>query len=122
MTVSQPIAIQIGAGSQLVASGAGRIVFTSLVETSGVSAASFTLFDGNPATLRYLTDYTIDANGSTREAWPEHGIPFAGDLWIGNTAGVARFVCHVVPEDLWARWRAEYWAGLEQYVLQGGGS
>lgn len=117
MGVSVPITVLTSAGNQQVSGGAGRIVFTSVIETSGAGVASFALFDGNPATLRGLVDYNVNASGSVRDQWPEHGIPFEGDLWIGNTIGTATCRIHVVPEDLWDRWKADYWRGIEAAVM-----
>ena len=117
MSVSKPLTVQVGAGQALVSAGAGRIVFTSVIETSGAAVVSFALFDGNPASARGILDYSLGASGSTREAWPEHGVPFEGDLWIGSTSGQGTARIHVVPEDLWHRWKRDYWLGLESAML-----
>lgn len=119
MGLSIPVTILTGAGNQLVSAGAGRIVFVSVLETSGVNPASFTLFDGAIPTNRGFIDFNVNAAGSTREPFEGHGLPFEGDLWLGNIVGVATCRIHVVPEDLWTRWRADYWRGLEAAALYG---
>lgn len=120
MGVSRPITVLLSAGQSMISSGAGRIVFTSVIETSGAASCSFGLFDGNPATQRGLLDFNLNANGSVRDPWPEHGIPFEGDLWIGNIAGVGTCRIHVVPEDVWHLWKADYWQGIETAFLNSG--
>lgn len=99
--------IAIAAGQQLLSGGAGRVVYTSVIETSGGAPCSFTLFDGNPATNQPMMFFSVNPSGSTRDAWPEHGVPFEGDLWIGSTAGQGNALVWVVPEDLWDRWLAD---------------
>ena len=122
MGLSVPITVATLAGSQLVVGGGGRIVFTSVVENTGAANAGFTLFDGNPASLQGLMDFNVNASGSVRDAWPEHGVPFEGDLWIGNISGNATVRIHVVPEDLWDRWRREYWRELANLITSGEGA
>lgn len=122
MGVSVPVTVTTSAGTQMVSAGAGRIVFTSVAETSGVGVAGFTLFDGNPGTAQGLLIYSLNAAESSREAWPEHGVPFEGDLWMGATAGAAEAIIHVVPADLWSEWKADYWHGIERALMMGGAS
>lgn len=119
MGLSIPVTILASAGAQMVSGGAGRIVFASVLETSGANPASFTLFDGAVATNRGFIDFAVNPSGSTREPFEGHGLPFEGDLWAGNIVGAFTARIHVVPEDLWDRWRADYWRGLETQILAG---
>lgn len=121
MGLSVPITVLTSAGPALVSGGAGRIVYTSVIETSGAASASFALFDGVPATARGLVDYSVNASGSARDQWPEHGIPFETDLWIGSTVGAATVRIHVVPEDRWHEWGHEHWRPLAELLINTGG-
>ena len=119
MGLSVPITILTSAGDQLLISGGGRIVFVSVMETSQANVASFRLFDGEVTTDNGLLDYSLNAAGSARDYFPEHGIPFRGDLWIGDTIGTARLICHVVPENNWDLFRREYWREFHAMIMEG---
>lgn len=119
-SVAIPIASLLSAGAAMVSGGAGRIVFVSFLETSGAANASFTYFDGAVATQKFMLDFALNPSGSTREGYYDHGIPFLGDLFIGNIVGAGRVITWVVPEDKWALWKADYWLGIEQALLQAG--
>lgn len=121
MGASRPITITTGASPALVVGGAGRIVFSSVAETSLVSPGGFTLFDGNPTTQYGVLIFTLNAAGSARDSYAEHGVPFEGDLWIGGATGALTAILHVVPEDLWERWREDYWRGFEKVLMAAGG-
>lgn len=119
MGLSVPITILTSAGDQKLISGGGRIVFVSATETTQASVASFRLFDGEVPTDNGLLDYSLNAAGSARDYFPEHGIPFQGDLWVGDAIGAARLICHVVPEDRWSLFRREYWRELHAMIMEG---
>lgn len=118
--VAAPILTLLSAVPSLLVGGAGRIVFVSVLETSGAASASFTYFDGLPSSNQVMCDFSVSANGSTREPYTDHGLPFEGDLTIGNVNGAARVITWVVPEDQWDIWKRDYWRGFEAAVLQGG--
>lgn len=122
MGLSIPLTVLTSAGAQMVSAGAGRIVYISTAEMSGLNPATFELFDGAVPTNRGLLIYNLAESGSTRDSWTDHGVPFEGDLWIGNTGGTATAIVHVVPEDLWHRWKADYWRGIENYLMYGQGA
>jgi hypothetical protein len=88
-----------------------------VTETSGIAGAAFTLFDGTPQTLQGVCGWTVSANGSARDDWPDHGLAFEGDLWMGATSGLATAIIHVVPEDLWHLWRKEILAGIRAELV-----
>lgn len=100
-----PLTVLLASGQGMILAGAGRIVFLSAVETSGTAEAAWTFYNGNPGTLQGIMDYSLQPSESVREEWPDHGIPFLGDLWIGSISGAATLRVHIVPEGLWYEYK-----------------
>lgn len=118
MDIPVPLTVLTSAGQSEVIGGGGRIVFVSVLELSGATPASFSLFDGNPASGRFISDWGLNPSGSSRDFFGGRALKFLGDLWIGNIAGTARAIIHVVPEDQWALYRDELGWALNQAAAE----
>lgn len=117
----QSVGLRIVAGQPtgLLVGGAGRIVYIMMKETTGTTAAAFSLYDGAISTGNLIVPYDLLANESTRDSWPTHGIPYEGDLYFSADSGSVAGSIYVVPESLWDIWTMLATGQFEQAALQG---
>lgn len=97
MTIGQPInwvvvdrqviTLPSNTLSKSITTTDGCLLAVNIKETTASAGAAITFHDGQDVTGQQMVPYTLLANESARDQWPNHGIPFKNGLFAHIISG-----------------------------------
>lgn len=114
------------AGTVPALGGSGCVTWHSTLETSGSSAASYTLWDGPHGAGLLLMTVSLSAGQSTRDFIGLHALPYVNGLYVqvvsGAIAGtVTAWADHVCEDWYRADWAVKMAEGAAALAALGAG-